>query len=217
VRGAGRGEAHRQRNDQHQRQQQQEDGAAEHDVTGALDHAVQAHEGRFANGDGGHAAHIVEARLHQVEHVDIGQEIHRSRGVLQFIEQLADARLGRDRLADEDHLDIVLAHIGRDLGHLAEDGMAHRGRLAVIGAVVEKAVHLHEQIRLALAVAGELEADIVGADHDHRAHFAVLALADRHTAHREVAHQQNERGGQEPGQHHFFFVVVLQAAGLAQE
>ena len=69
----------------------------------------------------------------------------------------------------------VLAHVLHQRAGLAQHRMVHIRGAAVIGAVVEESAHRHEQVRVPVDHAGELQADVIGADHDHRAHLAAFA------------------------------------------
>nr|GEU28033.1 hypothetical protein [Tanacetum cinerariifolium] len=202
-------------NHRHDGQQHDLDQRGQHDVADPLEQTVKAGERRFADGNHGHAADVVEARLHQVEDIDIGQEVHRRGGVLQLVDQAADARLGRDRLADEHQLDLVLAHVIGNLVHLAQHRVRQVGRPAVLRPVVEVTDHLHVHIGIAVDIGGKAGAGGVGADQDHRAHLGAVGTAQH--AGGAVRPQQQQRHHAEPHQHHALVELADHARAHAQQ
>ncbi|MNS87646.1 hypothetical protein D3C72_1215940 [compost metagenome] len=111
----------------------------------------------------------------------------------------------------------MFAHIGGDIGHFAQHWFAHRLRPAVIGTVIKKAPHAHEQIRIACHGGGKLQTGVIGADDDDRAHFTIAARIGHHAPCGKMTEQQYEWRQHEPGQHQFAVEMKRQSRRRTEE
>ena len=73
----------------------------------ALEPALGAHEGRLEDADHGDLAERGPARVQQVEHEEVGDHVDADGGVGQLRDELVDARLGPQRQAHVDEVEVT--------------------------------------------------------------------------------------------------------------
>ncbi len=166
---AGRGELDGCRDGQQRHGDQQQNQARQHDVFGTFGQAPGTVHGRVENADAGQAIDAFTARMQQVEHEHIRNQIDRCGGVAQAGNQLAQLRFGAESEGDVHLIDPASAGIFDQLLQVTQYGRAalvclqiHLLRMRVVKAEQDQA----HPGRLGDGP-GQPLADLPGADDGH--------------------------------------------------